>query len=75
VLRQTTTDDHGSFIFSDLLPGTYRVTDGVEIALNTVRRLDAVLAVSRVNETVTVAASAVTLQTDRADVFKRLTCA
>lgn len=79
VLRQTTTDDHGSFQFSDLLPGTYRVTisapafgtrvtDGVAIDLNTVRRLDAVLAVSQVNETVTVAASAVTLQTDRADV-------
>jgi hypothetical protein len=83
ITRQHTTDDRGVYLFSDLQPGTYKVTisaqglttrieEGVRIEVNSVRRLDASLAVSQVSESITVAASAVTLQTDRADVNNQI---
>ncbi|MEJ7606527.1 MAG: carboxypeptidase regulatory-like domain-containing protein [Bryobacteraceae bacterium] len=79
VLRQTVTDERGTYAFNDLQQGSYRVTiaaasfstliqEGVAVETNTVRRLDARLQVSQVTESITVAASNVTLQTDRADV-------
>jgi hypothetical protein len=79
VLRQATTDERGGFLFGDLQSGIYRVsvsapsfstrvTEGVVIEPNTTRRLDAALSVSQVQESVTVEANAVALQTDRADV-------
>jgi len=79
VAKQATTDERGTYLMSDLQPGTYKVTvsatsfssrvqEGVVVELNTVRRLDAALSVSQVSETVLVEAGAVTLQTDRADV-------
>ena len=83
IARQHTTDERGTYLLPDLLPGTYKVTisapafatrieEGVRIEVNTVRRLDASLAVSQVSESITVAASAVTLQTDRADVNNQI---
>ena len=79
ILKTTQTDDRGSYLFNDLQAGTYRVTisassfstravEGVNIAPNTTLRVDSSLAVSQVQESVTVNASAVTLQTDRADI-------
>jgi len=79
IAKQSATDDRGTYLFTDLQPGTYKVTiaapafasrvqDGVVISLNTVLRLDAALAVSQVMESVLVSAAAVTLQTDRSDI-------
>ncbi len=79
VSRTALTDDRGLFLFNDLQTGQYRVSisavsfqsliqEGVPIDANTVRRLDVKLQVAQVSESITVAASSVTLQTDRADV-------
>src|SRR5689334_9830145 len=79
ITRQVTTDDKGSYLVSDLQPGTYRVTisapafqsriqEGLLVDVNTVRRLDITLQVSQLTESVTVGAQAVALQTDRADI-------
>jgi len=79
VSKSTVSDDRGIYLLSDLQPGTYRVTvsapsfatrvmQNVELNANTVVRVDAALQVSQVSESVTVIASAVTLQTDRADI-------
>lgn len=82
-IKSTTTDERGSYLMGDLLPGTYkvsisapsfssRVQEGVAISVNTVIRLDANLTVSQINESVTVSAAAVTLQTDRADINNQI---
>jgi hypothetical protein len=79
VLKSAQTDERGAYSFNDLQPGTYKVTisapafstrvvEGVNIAQNTTLRVDSTLAVSQVQESVTVSAAAVTLQTDRADI-------
>ncbi len=79
VPRQTLTDERGGYLFNDLQPGPYKITimapafavrtfDGVIVDANTVRRLDAVVQVSQMVESVTVSASAVSLQTDRGDI-------
>src|SRR5437899_11779792 len=79
ILKTTQTDERGSYLFNDLQPGAYKVTisarafssravEGVTISQNTTLRLDTSLSVSQVQESVTVSASAVTLQTDRADI-------
>lgn len=83
ILKQTTTDSRGVYLYSDLQPGTYVVTisavsfgtlkdNAVVINANTVQRLDARLQVSTVAESLTVQASAFTLQTDRADVSTQI---
>ncbi len=83
VTRQATSDERGSFQFNDLQAGLYKVTvsapsfgtvvqDGVTITTNTIRRMDARLQVAAVNESVTVNASALTLQTDRSDVLHQI---
>jgi len=80
----TKTDEHGVFLFTDVLPGTYKVTitasgfgtsihDGVVVLSNTVVRVNTVLAVSGKTETVTVSGAAPVLQTDRGDVHSTLT--
>jgi hypothetical protein len=77
--KSAVTDERGGYLLSDLQPGTYKVTvaapsfatrvmNDVAVNTNTVVRLDVVLQVSQISETVTVEASAVTLQTDRADI-------
>ena len=78
VAKDTISDARGTFIFSDLIPGVYDVSfqlsgfkglshKGVRIESNTVRRLDVPLEVSGVEENVSVSASALAIQTDRAD--------
>ncbi|HEY3839088.1 MAG TPA: carboxypeptidase-like regulatory domain-containing protein, partial [Bryobacteraceae bacterium] len=77
--KQTNCDDHGAYVLNDLQPGTYRVTftaplfgilvqDNVQLDANTERRVDAQLQLAQVNQSVTVDASMVALQTERADV-------
>ena len=83
LVKTDKTDERGVYLFNDLLPGTYkitisapsfgsRVTEGAAISLNTVLRIDATLTVSQVVESVDVSASAVTLQTDRADINSQI---
>jgi Carboxypeptidase regulatory-like domain/TonB dependent receptor-like, beta-barrel len=79
ILKNTVTDDRGVYLFTDLQAGTYRLTvaapafstravEGVNITPNTTMRVDSALSVSQIQESVTVNAAAVTLQTDRADI-------
>jgi len=83
ITRQTTTDDRGVFLFSDLQTGVYKVTvsatsfstnvaPSIAVQANTVQRWDVQLHVAAVGETVTVTTSAVALQTDRADVNSQI---
>jgi hypothetical protein len=83
IAKDTITDERGSYLFTDLQTGTYKVTvsapsfrtvvqEGVSVAANTVVRLDNRLEISQVAETVTVSAQAVSLQTDRAEVSAQL---
>jgi hypothetical protein len=79
LVRESPTNERGGFLFPDLQPGSYDVTilagsfasftrTGVHVSTNAVTRMDAQLHLATTTETVTVAASAVTLQTDRAEV-------
>jgi Carboxypeptidase regulatory-like domain/TonB dependent receptor len=83
IAKQTATDEHGNYVFTDLQAGTYKVTitapsfrsvveQGVTLDANSVRRIDAQLQVSAVEQTLEVNAAAVALQTDRADVSQQL---
>jgi len=81
--EQAVSDERVAYVINDLQPGSYRVTisaaafgslvqEGVAVDANTIRSADAQLAVSQVNQSLTVDASIVTLQTDRADVNTQL---
>jgi len=84
--REVSTDSMGRFSMPNILPGNYdlKVTKtgfraytrtGVSITLNTVTRADIGLEVGAVTETVTVAAAATPLQTDKADVHVEINVA
>jgi Carboxypeptidase regulatory-like domain len=84
VAKQATTDDRGVFLIQDVQAGIYKLTigapafasvveSGVQVAENTVRRVDVELQLANVGQTVTVAADAAVLQTDRADVNHQIT--
>jgi hypothetical protein len=77
VVRETVTDSSGGFLFNDLRPGLYRVSislvgfrpvvvENVRVDVNTVRRADAKLEISAVQEAVTVTVRAALLETERA---------
>ena len=79
VTNEATTNEAGSYTFSNVPAGTYDLTvtqsgfstyssQGLTLNVNTVQRHDVTLQVGQVAETVNVEASAVTLQTDKADV-------
>jgi hypothetical protein len=79
VSRQTNSDERGAFQFNDLQAGNYKITitssafstvtqEGIKIETNNVRRLDVKLQVAAVAESISINASALSLQTDRADV-------
>jgi Carboxypeptidase regulatory-like domain/TonB dependent receptor len=79
VAKQGTTDERGVYLFNDLQPGSYKLTisssafrtvvqSGVAIDANNLRRIDARLQVASVTESIVVEGSAVSLQTDRADI-------
>jgi Carboxypeptidase regulatory-like domain/TonB dependent receptor len=83
VSRETITNESGAYTVSNVLPGTYTVkvsltgfkefsqTD-VQVTINNVTRVDATLNVGSLAETVTVAAIATPLQTDKTDVSKEI---
>jgi len=79
ISKQTSTEQHGTYLFNDLQPGIYKVTfiapgfgilvqSNIQLDANTSRRVDAALEVSQMNQSVTVDASAVVLQADRVEV-------
>src|SRR5579864_1623764 len=81
--HETTTSNDGLYSFVDILAGPYTVTvtakgfrtsrtTNTEVTINTVTRVDAQLQVGERAETVTVEASAATIQTDSADVHVSL---
>ncbi|MGB6546498.1 MAG: carboxypeptidase-like regulatory domain-containing protein, partial [Candidatus Acidiferrales bacterium] len=83
LVSTTKTDDRGIFEFTDLVAGTYKLTitapglgtsvqEGLAIKTNNVLRADTVLTVAGKTETVTVAATAPVLQTDRGDIHTDL---
>ena len=77
--REATTDDRGGYLFSDLQPGTYRITvtaqgfaaftqTDANVSANAVLRADVRMQLSTASESVTVAGAVTALQTDRSDV-------
>ena len=83
LIRETATSAAGTYSLPNLPPGRYDVTvsssgfqtytrTGVAVAVQTVTRVDAVLNVGAVTESVTVSAEAAALQSDRADVRSEL---
>lgn len=78
ITTTTTTNESGNYIFSSLKDGIYRVAaeisgfkrtvrEGVEVQVNTTRRVDLKLEVGVVEESITVVGSTPLLQTDRVD--------
>src|SRR5215471_3992366 len=78
-VRSTKTDSAGIYLFSNLQPGPYKVTvaangfqttsdENVNVGANEIRRADFHVQLAQATQTVEVTASAVALQTDRADV-------
>jgi len=83
VVHQTLTNDHGSYFFAALQPGTYKITiaatnfsttitENVRIDANNDQRVDIQLRLRQQSESVTVNAAPPDLQTDRADVHTDL---
>ena len=82
--RDTLTNSSGGYSLPTLPPGTYTIKvvapgfqtytqTGAIVAINNVTRVDVTLTVGQVSESLTVAAQAATLQTDRADVRTDMT--
>jgi hypothetical protein len=82
--RDTTTNSAGGYTLPTLPPGTYTIKvgapgfqtytkTGVIVVVNSVTRVDVSLNVGQVSESLTVAAEAGALQTDRADVRTDMT--
>jgi hypothetical protein len=83
-VQEATTDGNGIYRFLNVLPGRYTITitaagfdtqenQNVLVAGNAVRRVDVVLKIGNVTESVNVTTEAPILQTDKADVHTDLT--
>jgi Carboxypeptidase regulatory-like domain/TonB dependent receptor len=83
ISRTATTDDRGTYLFSNVQVGIYKVTissasfktvvmDQVRVNANEVRRVDVSLQIAQTSETVEVSAASVLLQTDKADVHQEI---
>jgi len=83
IAKTAVSDERGLYLFNDLQPGDYNITvsapsfatrvlAGAVVSANAVLRVDVVLQVSQISESVIVSASAVTLQTDRADINNQI---
>jgi hypothetical protein len=82
--REVVTSESGSYTASNLLPGRYSIkisvtgfkqfeqTD-IQVTNNTITRVNITLELGNLSETVTVAAQATPLQTDKSDVHKEIT--
>ncbi|MEZ5362026.1 MAG: carboxypeptidase-like regulatory domain-containing protein [Bryobacterales bacterium] len=81
--RQASTDENGRYTFSNVQAGSYDlavtadgfsgyIEENVEVTVNRVRRSDITLEVGSVTESVTVAADALALQTEKTDVNSEL---
>jgi len=84
VTRTASTNGDGLYLFSALLPGTYKVTfkpanfgvravENVHVDANNLVRVDMQLALMQQTESVTVTSAPPLLQTDRADIHTDLT--
>src|SRR5215472_15741430 len=84
VLREVIAQEGGTYLFTELLPGVYKVivtvkgfaaatVENVQVDANAVRRVDMQLKVGTVTEIVTVTSTASLMQTDRADVHTNIT--
>ena len=84
VVRAANTDERGLYLFTNLQNGTYKVTvtapsfrtfieNQVEVLPNAVRRVDVALQIAQTTETVEINASALSLQTDKADIRSEVT--
>ncbi|MBK7927315.1 MAG: TonB-dependent receptor [Bryobacterales bacterium] len=82
--RTTTTNDQGAYNIPTVQNGTYNVEvkkegfrtlrrESLTISVDTVARVDLQMTVGQVSESITVAATAATLQTDRAEVRSEMT--
>ncbi len=80
---ETTTDDTGSYVFRNLLPGTYDMTlqakgfkelrqSEIMVTAGNPKRADASLQIGGATESVTVTADAATLKTEKADLNTEL---
>jgi len=81
--RTSVSNEAGIYTFSNVLAGTYEIEvkatgfksmqkTGIEVVVNAVRREDIELQVGQVTEAITVAGSAVALQTEKADVSSEI---
>ena len=81
--RSAVTNQSGNFVFANLLDGLYRVEteltgfkkfsrDGIEVKVNSTMRVDVVLEVGAMTETVEVVQETPLLQTDRADTGRNI---
>jgi outer membrane receptor protein involved in Fe transport len=82
-VRTAVTNQSGNFVFANLLDGLYRVEtelsgfkkfsrDGIEVKVNSTMRVDVVLEVGAMTETVEVVQETPLLQTDRADTGRNI---
>ncbi|HEU0185538.1 MAG TPA: carboxypeptidase-like regulatory domain-containing protein, partial [Blastocatellia bacterium] len=81
-----TTDDTGSYVFRNLLPGTYSMTlshggfkelrqSDIEVTAGNPKRVDATLQIGGAQESVTVSADAATLKTEKSDISSEINSA
>ena len=81
--RQGSTNSLGAYNFANVSPGIYDLkvaapgfraftSTGVSVTINSISRVDVALELGQTTESVTVAAAAATLQTDRADLRTEL---
>ena len=82
--RDTTTNERGAYLFTNIGSGTYKITvtahsfkttieENVIVNTSETRRVDFALQISQTSETVEVSASAAVLQTDKADIHSEIT--
>lgn len=84
--QATVTDENGGYIFRNLLPGNYEITisgkgfketkqTDVAVTAGNPKRVDIMLQIGGAQETVTVAADASTLKTEKSDLSSEITAA
>ncbi len=84
VSRNTTTDEHGIYLFPNIGSGAYKITvtmhgfktmveENVIVNTSEMRRVDFSMQISPTSETMEVSASAAVLQTDKADIHSEVT--